>query len=707
MSQPRFDPSRLFFRTFVAAGIISLIVLTLLDRGATRAYATPWNGLLLLVQVAPLLALALRASSPTRPLLLPSTAWSILAAGFATTLLLSGVLSPHRGDSLLGALTPLGALAAFFVVFDWWHHDCAKAASQCQRWAGYFALVIVLMSLGLWCATDLLSVRAYRHVSTLLDHRNAHPLGHSNYTAGLALLCLPWLARRALASPRWVKKIAWGLGAALALTMLFSSGSRGGVLGLAALLAVTIWWARLPWKKLMLVLVTCGTIAAALAYAHPRTRSLVFRSRAAASLTGASDLQRTAMAVAGMRMGADRPVLGWGVASTPFIYPRYRAGLEGGTENVLQLHSTPVQLWADLGALGVAAAAVFLGLLGRRVVALRSSTALPDGSRKVAATAALGLGAYLVFSLTDYQLDVPIFAFALSGSAALLAAPRSQPHSARGRITVVASVLVTLGIVAAFGRPSPAPRLNVQALELAREPAKTSQSIALLRESVALNPHQEISHFNLGWLLVIEDPAAAEQHFLRAIRLVPDKGGVYFGLALARLNQGNREDDAARALALECLNDPLFLTSPWWREPAIGALRERSDAALRGLCERAAKLLDARNDGRARDARYVEGLADWLAGRGAPGQILRLSYTSERVSYFAARPPHPDFQHLPIRAYHRERTGYPVLMRNLDLAPPSDVFEVREVIAAADDLRFLFPAKGWLPSPLLLSLLER
>ena len=56
--------------------------------------------------------------------------------------------------------------------------------------------------------------------------------------------------------------------------------------------------------------------------------------------------------------------------------------------------------------------------------------------------------------------------------------------------------------------------------------------------SVVLNPDQEIAHFNLGWLLLAPDPVVAEKHLLAAAHLVPDKGGVYFGLGLARLNQG-------------------------------------------------------------------------------------------------------------------------------------------------------------------------
>ena len=60
----------------------------------------------------------------------------------------------------------------------------------------------------------------------------------------------------------------------------------------------------------------------------------------------------------------------------------------------------------------------------------------------------------------------------------------------------------------------------------------------------------------------------------------------------------------------------------------------------------------------------------------------------------------------PERVYRRERTGYPVLMRNLDLPTPLDLYDVRESAApASTDAAASLPPKGWLPSPLLLKLL--
>ena len=79
----------------------------------------------------------------------------------------------------------------------------------------------------------------------------------------------------------------------------------------------------------------------------------------------------------------------------------------------------------------------------------------------------------------------------------------------------------------------------------------------------------------------------------------------------------------------------------------------------RGLSSRVAVRLTARKDVRSRDADYVATLGEWLDGRSAPGEILKRSHTSERVSYFAASPAIPAWTTAPVKAYHRERPGYP------------------------------------------------
>jgi hypothetical protein len=369
------------------------------------------------------------------------------------------------------------------------------------------------------------------------------------------------------------------------------------------------------------------------------------------------------MFAGGVRMGADRPLLGWGPGTTPLAYPRYRAILDGGVENALQLHSTPVQLWAETGAAGLLVALLFCGLAA--------------WNWRRAPTAAATLAGYGVFALTDHQLDVPVFAAALAALAALLATPAAVPTAPRLRLGVILVLFAAGGLIVGLGTRDRGPLLNAAALGLAPDPAQHDRAVALLNRSLALNPDQEIAHFNLGWLLLVPDPAAAEQHFLAAAHLVPDKGGVYFGLGLARLNQGNRAA-AARAFALECVNDPRFLASPWWTVPAIAALRDEAAAEYR-------RMLAPRAPPPMTNRPWVEKQAAMLATL-AP----RLGQVS----------PGPELH------YRRERLGYPVLMRNLDLAPPLDLYDVREDPRFPASVSFPLPDKGWLPAPVLLKLLD-
>jgi hypothetical protein len=375
-----------------------------------------------------------------------------------------------------------------------------------------------------------------------------------------------------------------------------------------------------------------------------------------------SNVQREAMLTAGWRMGQDRPLVGWGPGTTPLAFPRYRAGLEGGAENVLQLHSLPIQLWAEVGLAGVA------GLLAFIVLFVRAALQDPP----IAAT----LAGYGVYSLTDWQLDVPLFAGAVPVLAGLLAPPADRAVPPRARYVIGGLAAACLAVLALMARRDPAPPLNTRALALATDPATAGQAAELLERSLALNPDQEIAHFNLGWLQVVSNPRAAENHFLAAAHLVPDKGGVYLGLGLARLNQG-RPDHAAHAFAMEALNDPAFLFSPWWREPAIAATRERTESELSRLINAASSALSA--------------------GSWAAHQIPRMTKAARQLGQV---PPGPE------RTYRRERTGYPVLMRNLDLLPPRDLFDVREPLAGAPSGAEAPPPKGWLPAPLLLSLLD-
>jgi O-antigen ligase len=722
-----------FSRVLVGVALATLVLLTLLDNGATRIYATPWNVWFWFVQLVPLVVLALRGVLPGIPLQLPPVTWLLAFAALTVALELAAVFSPFRGVSIVATCTPLATIATCLLVYDWLAHDGGSNPDKLLRASAFFAALLVATSLLRWVGQDLwASVGTTGSLASLLRIQNAHPLGHTSYTAGLALLAIPWPVALAIQS-RGRARLFWSLIGALGAGMLLSSGSRGGLLGFGALAFAALWLARWSWSRTLITGLVALLVVAAGAYAHPRTRALLFEPVSSEAAPNLSNVQRTAMAKAGWLMGRARPLLGWGTGTTSRAYPKFRSQLDGGVEDALQLHSTPVQLWADLGLAGTVSVVALATLTiaaaarGRR----QNSTGVPSGAFDAAV---LTLAGYGTFCLTDYQLDVPVFAFGLAVSAGCVAAsavrgseraavepeatgrtrgegtPPTTEVRFRGVHYLVAGLAVSpLVLIAAFNKSDPAPELIVRALKVGTDTSQADQAIALLRESLRLNQDQEIAHFNLGWLLVVRDPAEAEQHFLAAAKLVPDKGGVYFGLALARLNRGSVGDTqkATSALALECLNDPLFLVSPWWQNPALRPLR---GAATKQMQEMARAIT---RDARSRKSRYVQreseyviALSDWLAGTRSTNDVSSFANTSERKAYFNAALALPDFAKAKARNYRRERVGYPILMRDLDLPAPVDVFDVQENDLAAGELRFLFPPKGWVPSPELVKLLH-
>jgi O-antigen ligase len=663
-----------------------LLLITLVPPGATRMYAWPWSIAYTVTLIGPALLLILRAFDRQRVLALPDRRWTATALATASVVLAAAIASPYRTSSLLWSGALLSPIAVFFVGFDWLQSSPERSSvrrEQAWRVLRWTFAAIAAMSL-IECVIE------FRHVAVtrMLVARNGYPLGHSNYTAGLALLMLP-----AFAAAAWRMRGKARIGAAaatmMATAMLFTSGSRAGIGALVVLAALAVAQSNLRRSAKLGLAAGVVLVAIGFAVANPRVRAMLFP----ADPDGApnlSNVQRAAMLHAGIRMGADRPVLGWGPGATPLVFPQYRAGLEGGAEDVLQLHSLPVQLWAELGGLGVVCA-----LCGGWLVVR---------DRRRDPLAALTLGGYLVFALYDAQLDVPVFGFVLAGLAALVAMPAAAAGHDRTRRALGVFTFLALLAVAGFGRRDVASEWNVRALSAELGRARPTEAIALLRRSLALNPNQEIAHFNLGWLEVVSDPPDAEKHFLAAARLVPDKGGVYFGLGLARLNHGDR-GGAARAWALEALNDPVFLLSPWWDNSELRPLRPAARDELNRLADVAAARLPA-TAWAARELRYVRALSGWLDGQLDSAAVAATADTPARRAFFSQAPSPTAIRQVGTRTLQNVRTGYPVLMRNLDLPPPVDLWVVQESAVRDSPLQYLWPDKGWLPSPIMISLLD-
>jgi len=373
----------------MALAAVGVGVLTLTHPSSTRQFTWPWVGLLTMVWLAPVVALLGNPAAwrgPGRAL----TTGLLLLVG-AT--LLAAVLSPFPQSSQLRVWPAVGGVALFF----WLHQWLANSAQRARRVAlglALFGAVLAVYSLVFW---------RWQSAGIPWSVRNAIPFGHSNYTAGAMLLVLPWLALAAWQANR-MRRFAWIVAALAALAVLLSTSSRAGSLALVATVGLGAVFAlvRSPWsprRKFTLVLAAVALLCLAV-LANPRLRELA-TGGGWGELARESNTQRSAMLQAGALLGAERPLLGWGPGTVPLTYPKVRARLDGGVDNVLQLHSTPMQVWATLGTVGlVALGLIVFAALQRCRVVVRYPTPIP-------LTAAAALLAYGLFSLTDHQLDLP------------------------------------------------------------------------------------------------------------------------------------------------------------------------------------------------------------------------------------------------------------------------------------------------------------
>jgi len=820
-------PGSLLTRIPALLGLLAMAVfaaLSLSTNAATRFYQWPWFFYWQVLLVAPVAILAgrllvMRRSQSRFGGWLDGGLALLAAANVAAAL-----FSPFRAQSLNAALIPVAAVSLAYLGLGWIERDSALRAERIgllARITGGLMLLLVAVSLGRWLFAHVLPTwAAGRPLGEALSIRNADPLGHSVYTAGFAVLAVPWLAVLGLTT-RGVRRGWWSVATALAVMLVPTTYSRGGVLALIAALAcaAVLWLAQSSLSRFQRLLVVVGVLLAAgvIAGLDPRLRSLLIHGHWSA-IASESNRQRSAMLEAGWLMGRDRWWTGYGPGTVSLVYPRYRALLSGGVDDVLQLHNTPVQFWAELGAPGVLALVLLLlgaAKLGCDSWRQRVRPAAVSADRLRTQAVLVAFAGYAVMCLADYQLDVPLFAVVVTALLVLWRACAVENAHASANFTVppliarltggmlLAALAVMLwptlpnlrarqlfasaadareaGNVAAFvagteKAAASAPWETFYPTQLAAfygeqylrtgESRAREQCIALLRRALAIDPDQEYCHYNLGWLLLPDDPAGAGKHFRAAARCSPYRGGVYLGIGLSALAR-HEKSAAANAFALEWLNNPQTMTSPLWDVPPLSAFRGEVVAALPRLTnrwlEQAALPAMLQNQ-----LRYVAALTQWWSGASPEPAVLILCGSTEQRWFFmnlgpiekrtyipeppaAARsweqlyaawrdgtppagldqdPPafaaalnrrlvraHASFIRLLTDPLHdepalvqfirNELPGYGVLQRNQDGFRLSDLYISPENLLAKKYVSFFFPPKGYLQERLLLQSLDQ
>jgi hypothetical protein len=340
----------------------------------------------------------------------------LVGLGFISVVI-STVFAKFKPQALWSGWAALGLIAVIYLIS--FYGDTPQNRYKILVKQSYLNLAFIIISLFLWTTQTLLpelarlqqlkesGINLTFNFSTI-ELRNWAPIGHQNYVAGYLILALPLLIGLTLLAKDW-RRWLWLSGCVLGLVDLYTTSSRGGWLAVIVTfiigLLILLFFSPLPrlWLTLGGISTFIGLIC--LILTNNRFNDLIM---AVIQGKGGGELAyRSINAVIGWQMGITNLWTGVGLGNVALLYQRYRptwAGRE--SELVFQLHSTPVQLWAEMGIWSVLlelGAIAFWGFFAIKL--LRNDNNLDSHDRLLSWCLCTGLFAYGVMSLTDYQLD--------------------------------------------------------------------------------------------------------------------------------------------------------------------------------------------------------------------------------------------------------------------------------------------------------------
>lgn len=539
-------------------------------------------------------------------------------------LIISSLFSPFPNQARWYSWAAIGIICALYALHQWIITD----NSPQRRYAilsfqGYLSLAFIIISLFLWTSQtlspELARIRELQQNGveisfdfSVLELRNWAPLGHQNYVAGFLVLALPLLLGLAILAKNWQRWL-WFTGIGLGILDLYTTSSRGGWLGLIGVcvvgLGILIFRSEIP--RLWLGLGGLATLLFLfiVIFANNRLKTVI-----TSLVQGGGDNEfsyRWINTLIGWQMGSENFLTGIGLGNVPITYQHYRPLIAGrASELIYQLHSTPAQLFAELGIWGILAG---IGLVTLLIFHFFRSPAPDNFSDQILLPLVYtGLFGYGLMSLTDYQLDNIAIAGTLTIYLACLTSSLPRKETKFLAIPPKGIFFTGLGIVlvmiiwllpihrawqlSSYGfdflaekKIAPFRDTLIKAHQLApwepyypyqlgwnlgdlaintNNPQALNEGIKYFQVGNQVSPYQEFGHSNLGWLQLRQNPSAATKSFIESIKLIPAKRGVFQGLAVSLLAQ-NQPDLAIEAFALEAVRDPLFITSSLWRLPSL------------------------------------------------------------------------------------------------------------------------------------------
>ncbi len=614
------------------------VLFTLLPDSSTLMVAWPWVLIGQAALLCPVLWLMIQTWTDGGQRLGNGLDW--IAGVAVLAIVQSGMTAVFPQQARWAGIAALCLVAALYACSHYMDNSIRR--HRLLTLQGLLQVAFIILSLGLWTVQtwwpELTRLRELQQVTGVampfsfeaIENRNWAPIGHQNYVAGYLNLAIPSLLGLSLSRSgalRWI----FSLGAGLGLIDLYTTSARVGWISLVGAIGIGAiaflltsdktginWLARL--SRLQLTGLGIGTIGAiVLGLLSTGRLNGIINATAGGYLSGEFAYRIITNAV-GWAMGLQSPLYGMGLGSVPHLFQKFRpiwAGQEA--ELMFQLHSTPAQLWGELGILGLGLWIGTLIWLGRHW--WKSRRLLNPLTHSLIAA----IVSYSLQSLSDYQLDnlciggtLVIFMAAIAAEFRDLNPQLSKNPSKLSQASVLAMAGMTIAAIvwlvpvhrawmlssqgfqsiASIQNPETTPEQKQTAIVQFSQNLDDAHKLApwepyypqqlgwvlgdlglksnrsdLLQKSVdwfniarISAPYQEFVYSNLGWLQLNTNPKAATEAFRQAAQLVPAKRGVFYGLGMSLLFQA-RMDVAIEALALEVARDPISLTSPWWTAP--------------------------------------------------------------------------------------------------------------------------------------------
>jgi len=420
------------------AGLILTLVLATLAFGAVQPWA--W-GALILAAAAVSIVWAVSAARHR----LVQIAWMPLYLP-AMSLLLLGLLqfSGHLTADPIATREALLKLAAdlmiFFLALNLWTVSPAAPVRRLGLAIAVFASALALFAILQFFASPGL---IYGIVRPRWGGWVFGPYVNHNHFVGLMELLIP-IALCYLAS-LWTRpagrrsRVLLTFGILIAVASVLLSGSRGGVVSLAAEIVILglILWKRFPGtgRRSLAIGGLLGLATAAGLFFWLDPGQVSKRLETVASVTRAPDAtfgERRLLTRDALRIFADHPWLGTGLGAFATVYPRYRSFPSDLDWD--HAHNDYVEALAETGIIGglsiLAGAVLFL-----RLALSNLRDRLGHSAGWVRLGAALGCCGLLVHSLVDFNLHIPANAawFSLCAGLAVGSDAPGDPAGTRER----------------------------------------------------------------------------------------------------------------------------------------------------------------------------------------------------------------------------------------------------------------------------------